>query len=317
MNHKKITLLQKEYIFHIEKVINYSPNTVNSYQRDLQSFLIFCKKINIENISLLDEKIVRDFVSHLHRNGISPNSIKRHLSSVRGFLNFLLNNKIIRKNFAENVKSPKAEKNLPEVLQHKDISLLANFNTKKEGYYKNKDLLIRDIAIFELFYSSGLRLSELANVKLSNINFNDSTVRVIGKGKKTRIVPIGSKAILAINSWIIVRNKFIKSSSNFPPTIDFLFVGLKGKALSTRNVQLRMNYLAKASGIEQNLYPHKLRHTVATHLLESSGNIRAVQEFLGHENISTTQIYTHLDNQYLMTVYDKVHPRSKKKLKKE
>ena len=311
MNHKKITLLQKEYIFHIEKVINYSPNTVNSYQRDLKSFLIYCKKINIENISLLDEKIVRDFVSYLHRNGISPNSIKRHLSSVRGFLNFLLKNKIIVKNFAENVRSPKAEKHLPEILQHKDINLLANFDTKKDGYYKNKDLLIRDIAIFELFYSSGLRLSELASVKLSDINFNDSTLRVIGKGKKTRIVPIGSKAILSINSWMGVRKKFIKSSS------DFLFVGLKGKELSTRNVQLRMNYLAKASGIEQNLYPHKLRHTVATHLLESSGNIRAVQEFLGHENISTTQIYTHLDNQYLMTVYDKVHPRSKKILKKE
>jgi len=311
MNHNKIKLLQKEYIFHIEKVINYSPNTVNSYQRDLKSFLIYCKKINIENISLLDEKIVRDFVSYLHRNGISPNSIKRHLSSVRGFLNFLLKNKIIVKNFAENVRSPKAEKHLPEILQHKDINLLANFDTKKDGYYKNKDLLIRDIAIFELFYSSGLRLSELASVKLSDINFNDSTLRVIGKGKKTRIVPIGSKAILSINSWMGVRKKFIKSSS------DFLFVGLKGKELSTRNVQLRMNYLAKASGIEQNLYPHKLRHTVATHLLESSGNIRAVQEFLGHENISTTQIYTHLDNQYLMTVYDKVHPRSKKILKKE
>jgi len=311
MNDNKIKLLQKDYIFYIEKVINYSPNTVNSYRRDLKSFIIFCKKVKIYDISLLDEKIIRDFVSYLHRNGISPNSIKRHLSSLRGFLNFLLKNKIIRKNFAENIRSPKAEKHLPEILQHKDINLLANLDTKKDGYYKNKDLLIRDIAIFELFYSSGLRLSELASVKLSNINFNDSTLRVIGKGSKTRIVPIGSKAILAINSWMNIRKKFIKLSS------DFLFIGLKGKVLSTRSVQLRMNLLAKASGIEQNLYPHKLRHTVATHLLESSGNIRAVQEFLGHENINTTQIYTHLDNQYLMTVYDKVHPRSKKILKKE
>ena len=136
-------------------------------------------------------------------------------------------------------------------------------------------------------------------------------LRITGKGNKTRIVPIGSKAITAINLWVDIRKKYCKDSSNF------LFIGKTGKAMSARNIQLRMNILAKASGVEQKLYPHKLRHTVATHLLESSGNIRAVQEFLGHENISTTQIYTHLDNQYLMTVYDKVHPRSKKKLNKE
>ena len=186
-----------------------------------------------------------------------------------------------------------------------------NYKTKKIGYYKNNDLLVRDVAIFELFYSSGLRLSELSTIEFSNINFNESMLRITGKGNKTRIVPIGSKAVTAINLWVDIRKKYSKDSSNF------LFIGKTGKAMSARNIQLRMNILAKASGVEQKLYPHKLRHTVATHLLESSGNIRAVQEFLGHENISTTQIYTHLDNQYLMTVYDKVHPRSKKKLNKE
>ena len=307
----KLQYMLKDYIFHIEKVINYSPNTVISYNRDLNSFLSFCKKIEINSVNGLDEKIIRDFVSHLHRNGISPKSIKRSLSSLRSFFNFLLKQKIIKINFAENVKSPKAEKNLPGILQHSDINLLANYKTKKIGYYKNNDLLVRDVAIFELFYSSGLRLSELSTIEFSNINFNESMLRITGKGNKTRIVPIGSKAVTAINLWVDIRKKYSKDSSNF------LFIGKTGKAMSARNIQLRMNILAKASGVEQKLYPHKLRHTVATHLLESSGNIRAVQEFLGHENISTTQIYTHLDNQYLMTVYDKVHPRSKKKLNKE
>ena len=307
----KLQYMLKDYIFHIEKVINYSSNTVISYNRDLNSFLSFCKKIEINSVNGLDEKIIRDFVSHLHRNGISPKSIKRSLSSLRSFFNFFLKQKIIKINFAENVKSPKAEKNLPGILQHSDINLLANYKTKKVGYYKNNDLLVRDVAIFELFYSSGLRLSELSNIEFSNINFNECMLRITGKGNKTRIVPIGSKAVTAINLWVDIRRKYSKDSSNF------LFIGKTGKAMSARNIQLRMNILAKASGVEQKLYPHKLRHTVATHLLESSGNIRAVQEFLGHENISTTQIYTHLDNQYLMTVYDKVHPRSKKKLNKE
>jgi integrase/recombinase XerC len=307
----KLQYMLKDYIFHIEKVINYSSNTVISYNRDLNSFLSFCKKIEINSVNSLDEKIIRDFVSHLHRNGISPKSIKRSLSSLRSFFNFFLKQKIIKINFAENVKSPKAEKNLPGILQHSDINLLANYKTKKIGYYKNNDLLVRDVAIFELFYSSGLRLSELSTIEFSNINFNESMLRITGKGNKTRIVPIGSKAVTAINLWVDIRKKYSKDSSNF------LFIGKTGKAMSARNIQLRMNILAKASGVEQKLYPHKLRHTVATHLLESSGNIRAVQEFLGHENISTTQIYTHLDNQYLMTVYDKVHPRSKKKLNKE
>ena len=307
----KLQYMLKDYIFHIEKVINYSSNTVISYNRDLNSFLSFCKKIEINSVNSLDEKIIRDFVSHLHRNGISPKSIKRSLSSLRSFFNFLLKQKIIKINFAENVKSPKAEKNLPGILQHSDINLLANYKTKKIGYYKNNDLLVRDVAIFELFYSSGLRLSELSTIEFSNINFNESMLRITGKGNKTRIVPIGSKAVTAINLWVDIRKKYSKDISNF------LFIGKTGKAMSARNIQLRMNILAKASGVEQKLYPHKLRHTVATHLLESSGNIRAVQEFLGHENISTTQIYTHLDNQYLMTVYDKVHPRSKKKLNKE
>ena len=307
----KLQYMLKDYIFHIEKVINYSPNTVASYDRDLNSFLSFCEKIEINSINGLDNKIIRDFVSHLHRNGISPKSIKRSLSSLRSFFNFLLKKKIIKINFAENIKSPKAEKNLPEILQHSDINLLANYKTKKNGYYKNNELLVRDIAIFELFYSSGLRLSELSTIEFSNINFSECMLRITGKGNKTRIVPIGTKAVAAIYLWVDIRKKYSKEPSNL------LFIGKSGKGMSVRNIQLRMNILAKASGVEQKLYPHKLRHTVATHLLESSGNIRAVQEFLGHENISTTQIYTHLDNQYLMTVYDKVHPRSKKKLNKE
>jgi len=311
MSNQKLTALLDDYIFHIDKVVNYSNNTISSYKRDLNSFIIYCKKNNISNLKLIDEKVIRDFVSYLHRNGICPKSIKRYLSSIRSFFNFLIKNNIIKNNYAENVKSPKSEKNLPEILQHEDINLLADSKIKETNFYKNKELLVRDTAIFELFYSSGLRLSELANIRFSDINFKESLLRVVGKGSKTRIVPVGSKAVKAIELWLEVRKKYLIDAT------DFLFIGLRGKVLSPRNIQLRMNILAKASGVKQKLYPHKLRHTVATHLLESSGNIRAVQEFLGHENISTTQIYTHLDNQYLMTVYDKVHPRTKKNLKKE
>ena len=311
MSDKKLIFFLNEYILYIEKVVNYAENTVSSYRRDLQSFIIFCEKIKVDDVLSVDEKVVRDFVSHLHRNGIGPKSIKRYLSSLRSFLNFLLKKKIIKKNFADGIRSPKVSKNLPEILQHSDIDLLANINSKKESFYKNKDLLVRDTAIFELFYSSGLRLSELSDIKFSNINFTEAILRITGKGNKTRVVPIGTKAISSINIWEDVRKKYNKCNN------DFLFIGLNGNKMSPRNIQLRMNTLARASGLEQKLYPHKLRHTVATHLLESSGNIRAVQEFLGHENISTTQIYTHLDNQYLMTVYDKVHPRAKKTIKKD
>ena len=311
MNEDRLTFLLDDYIFHIEKVINYSSNTVSSYSRDLKSFITFCEKTKISKISSVDNKVVRDFISYLYRNGIGAKSIKRSLSSLRGFLNFLLKKKIIKKNFADGVRSPKVDKNLPEVLQHSDISLLADSNPSKDDYYKNKDLLFRDTAVFELFYSSGLRLSELSGIKFSNINFNEAILRITGKGGKTRIVPIGAKAIKSIKIWRDIRNKYVKVDE------DFLFIGLNGNKMSPRNIQLRMNILAKASGLEQKLYPHKLRHTVATHLLESSGNIRAVQEFLGHANISTTQIYTHLDNQYLMNVYDKVHPRSKKTIKED
>ena len=311
MDNSSFLSLYNDYFYHIDKVINYSPNTVLSYKRDLDTFYLYLEKKEIEKVKSIDEKTIRDFVSHLHRKGIKPRSIKRYLSCLRSFFNFLIKRNVIKKNFAENIRSPKSEINLPQILQHEDINLLADSNNKKNSYYKNKDLLIRDAAIFELFYSSGLRLSELSNIKFSNINFNESLLRVTGKGNKTRIVPIGSKALDAIKSWILIRKKYLVDPN------DYLFIGLRGSVLSPRNIQLRMSILAKASGIEQKLYPHKLRHTVATHLLESSGNIRAVQEFLGHENISTTQIYTHLDNQYLMTVYDKVHPRSKKKFKKE
>ena len=311
MNENRLTFLLDDYIFHIEKVINYSSNTVSSYSRDLKSFISFCEKTKISEISSVDNKVVRDFISYLYRNGISAKSIKRSLSSLRGFLNFLLKKKIIKKNFADGVRSPKVDKNLPEVLQHSDISLLADSNPTKDDYYKNKDLLNRDTAIFELFYSSGLRLSELSGIKFSNINFAEAILRITGKGGKTRLVPIGEKAIKSINIWKDIRDKYLKVDE------DYLFIGLNGNKMSPRNIQLRMNILAKASGLEQKLYPHKLRHTVATHLLESSGNIRAVQEFLGHANISTTQIYTHLDNQYLMNVYDKVHPRSKKTIKED
>ena len=294
-----------EYRDHLKNLLNYSENTISAYCHDIKDFVYYCSNNNLYSFNDVSEADIRSYISKIHRKGIQPKSIQRVLSSLRGFFNYYYKNNKIEKNPALNVKSPKVSKKLPEILQHEDINLLASVNLDN-SIYKDKFLLKRDTAIFEIFYSCGLRLTELAMLNISHINFNESMIRVTGKGRKDRIIPIGRKAMESINDWLLDRKKLEDIKT------DALFLSKNGKRISKRSIQLRLNFLAKASGIEQKLYPHKLRHTVATHLLESSGNIRAVQEFLGHENVSTTQIYTHLDNQYLMSVYDKVHPRSKK-----
>ena len=215
-------------------------------------------------------------------------------------MNYLLREGLIKSNPASGIKTPKAPKRLPNVLDVDQINQLLNIQ-------ETNPISLRDKAIVELLYSSGLRLTELVNLNPIDLNLKDKSLMVMGKGGKTRMVPIGQKAIEAVNQWLDVRSQLAKTDE------EALFVGSKGVRLGQRAIQARITHWGKKNGIQQGVYPHLLRHSFATHLLEASGDLRAVQELLGHKDISTTQIYTHLDFQHLAETYDKAHPRSGKK----
>jgi integrase/recombinase XerC len=215
-------------------------------------------------------------------------------------MNYLLREGLIKSNPASGIKTPKAPKRLPNVLDVDQINQLLNIQ-------ETNPISLRDKAILELLYSSGLRLTELVNLNPIDLNLKDKSLMVMGKGGKTRMVPIGQKAIEAVNQWLDVRSQLAKTDE------EALFVGSKGVRLGQRAIQARIRHWGKKNGIQQSVYPHLLRHSFATHLLEASGDLRAVQELLGHKDISTTQIYTHLDFQHLAETYDKAHPRSGKK----
>jgi integrase/recombinase XerC len=215
-------------------------------------------------------------------------------------MNYLLREGLIKSNPASGIKTPKAPKRLPNVLDVDQINQLLNIQA-------TNPISLRDKAILELLYSSGLRLTELVNLNPIDLNLKDKSLMVMGKGGKTRMVPIGQKAIEAVNQWLDVRSQLAKIDE------EALFVGSTGARLGQRAIQARITHWGKKNGIQQSVYPHLLRHSFATHLLEASGDLRAVQELLGHKDISTTQIYTHLDFQHLAETYNKAHPRSGKK----
>ena len=236
-----------------------------------------------------------------HRQGLSSTSLQRELSAIRSFFNFLLKNQLTDNNPGQYIKAPKNTRKLPKTLDVDQIKSLLEAGA-------NSTIEIRDLAMFELFYSSGIRLSELAQLNLTDIDLTDKTLMVrSGKGGKSRMLPIGSKAVAAINTWLEHRIKSITSTETA------LFISTRGTRLGQRSIELRLKQWCKKKGIAENIHPHMLRHSFATHLLESSQDLRAVQELLGHSNISTTQIYTHLDFQHLADVYDSAHPRAKRK----
>jgi integrase/recombinase XerC len=229
------------------------------------------------------------------------------LSSWRGFFTFLVNRKGYSNNPVIGLRAPKSAKTLPQALSIEQASKLVDIG--------GDDVLsVRDHAILELFYSSGLRLSELVNLNIDALDFSEGTVQVTGKGNKTRIVPLGSHAISAIKKWLEHRAQIsIKNDSLNSTSASRLFIGLQGRPISSRNIQYRIKGWSIKQGINSSVHPHMLRHSFASHVLQSSGDLRAVQEMLGHANISTTQVYTHLDYQHLTKVYDAAHPRAKKK----
>ena len=275
-----------------------SDHTVNNYQRDLDRLLSYCAGKKILNWSDIQVSDIRNHIAYRHRNGISSKSLQRELSAIRSFYNYLLKKRLVENNPALHIRAPKQQRKLPKVLDVDQLTGILESNP-------DSVLEIRDLAMFELFYSSGLRLSELATLNIEDLDLSDQSLRVrFGKGGKQRDLPVGSKAVLAIKKWLTYRPKTTESA---------LFTSNKGKRLGQRSIQLRLDRWCKKAGLPEHVHPHMLRHSFASHLLESSQDIRAVQELLGHSNISSTQIYTHLDFQHLAEIYDKTHPRAKKK----
>ena len=272
--------------------------TVKNYLSDLERLH---KLITKPTMSATTEDI-RLSLAKLHASGLSGKSLSRILSAWRSYFMFLIKSNQIKNDPTSGIKAPKSAKKLPQTLSIDQIFKLLEIDDI--NFYG-----LRDKAILEIFYSSGLRLSELTHIKINDIDLHDQTLKVLGKGNKYRILPLGSKAKEAINLWINKRNAIKKIDQQ-----DYLFVNLKGNKLTDRAIQYRLKYLAKKNKIPENIHPHLLRHSFASHLLQSSQDLRAVQELLGHSNISTTQIYTHLDYQHLAKIYDQAHPRSKKKM---
>lgn len=277
-----------------------SPHTASSYARDLDALLEYCATHGIESWSSLDTQHLRSFAAQCHRRGLAPRSVQRRLSAVRSLCRFLIREGELRSDPTADVQAPKARKRLPTTLDADTMARLLEFRADDR-------LGVRDKAIMELFYSSGLRLAELLGLDLTDLDLRDRTVRVLGKGRKVRIVPVGRHAAEALSKWLAERATVAAVGETA------VFVGVNGRRLGPRIVQRRIARWARLQGLPEHVHPHLFRHSFASHLLESSGDLRAVQELLGHANISTTQVYTHLDFQHLARIYDASHPRARRK----
>jgi integrase/recombinase XerC len=291
--------LLPEYLEFLNFERGLSPLTRENYARDITQLTKLA-----DNIALKDVQInhIRRFIATLHAKGLGGKSIARMLSSWRGFFEFLVNRKGFTANPVVGLRAPKSPKTLPQALSIEQASKLVDIG--------GDDVLsVRDHAILELFYSSGLRLSELVNLDIDALDFSAGTVVVTGKGNKTRIVPMGAHAMQALQKWLQIRSTISKIDT----ASKAVFIGLQGRRISARNIQYRLKEWSIKQGINSSVHPHMLRHSFASHVLQSSGDLRAVQEMLGHANISTTQVYTHLDYQHLTKVYDQAHPRAKKR----
>ena len=299
MDESSLAWLPK-FFEHLSVERRMSPHTDSNYRRDLKRFVGHCDAQGVANWQAVDGPLVRSFAAAEHRKGASPRTIQRRLSALRSFYNFLLRENVVKLNPAVDVQAPKAKKRLPATIDVDQMSRLLSFRTDEE-------LSVRDKAMMELFYSSGLRLSELVGLDLSDIDLADRTVRVLGKGSKTRVVPVGRHAVEAISRWLEERTKLAGVGNTA------LFVGVQGERISPRSVQKQVAAWARRQGLGVHVHPHMFRHSFATHLLESSQDLRGVQELLGHANLATTQIYTHLDFQHLAKIYDAAHPRARRK----
>src|SRR5665647_664100 len=290
------------YLAWLRNEKQYSALTAENYARDLRHLFELTGETPLADLKIHH---IRRFIAQLHSKGLGGRSLARMLSAWRGFYTYLMRDHGLADNPCIGLRAPKSPRTLPQALSPDEATRMVDLPTDTTA-------AIRDKAIFELFYSSGLRLAELVDLDLEPMRADIAAgeVRVTGKGSKTRIVPLGRFAIIALKAWLVVRDQLAKSD------VTALFVGQRGSRISPRVVQLRMKQWGIKQGITSNVHPHLLRHSFATHVLQSSGDLRAVQEMLGHASISTTQVYTHLDFQYLSKIYDAAHPRAKKKTQK-
>jgi len=290
----------QQFLDYLQQERGLSPRTIKAYRRDLEVMVRELSLQGITSTAAVTELELRSVIARLHRRGQGGRSLQRLLAAMRSFYRWLMKEGLAGSNPAIAVRAPKQSRKLPETLDTDTVTRLLSFSA-------DTVLAKRDKAMMELFYSSGLRLSELAGLAWNQLDPVSGMVTVTGKGNKTRMVPFGRIAAEALAEWRKVRTELTGFDE---PAI---FVSRSGKPLSTRSIQARIRYWAKRQGLAQNVYPHLLRHSFASHLLESSGDLRAVQELLGHNDIATTQVYTHLDFQHLARVYDQAHPRAKKK----
>lgn len=288
------------FVEHLRYERRLSEHTVTAYQRDLSRLCDFLKERGIGSFNGLTPPQARLFAAGLRHAGLSGRSISRTLSAARSCYRYLLREKQAKLNPFEGISAPRSERKLPNTLNIEEAAQLVSIKPVS-------DLDFRDHAILELFYSSGLRLSELARTDLKDIDLSAATMVVTGKGDKTRMVPVGRHAVAAIRDWIKRRTVWVEADE------PALFVSRAGTRLGARAIQKRLEFWARRQGLDRGVHPHMLRHSFASHLLESSSDLRAVQELLGHSDISTTQVYTHLDFQHLAKVYDKAHPRARRR----
>jgi integrase/recombinase XerC len=285
------------YLSHLIRERRLSPHTAEGYGHDVRVLLDLTRETPLRDLQVHQ---VRRFIARLHGRGLGGKSLARMLSAWRGFFSYLARDHGFTSNPCTGVRPPKSPKSLPKALSPDEATRLVSFSD-------GDPLAVRDRAMFELLYSSGLRLSELTSLKQGDVSFADATVRVTGKGNKTRVVPVGSHALQALEAWLPVRESLPRRDESA------LFLNQRGDAISPRTVQSRLKAWGIKQGLPGHVHPHMLRHSFASHVLQSSGDLRAVQEMLGHASISTTQVYTHLDFQYLAKVYDQTHPRAKRK----
>lgn len=288
------------YLERIRGEGRYSSHTIGNYQRDIRRYIAFVESLELADWRAVRPHHLRSFAAGLHRKGLSGRSVQRALSSLRSFYRYLMDIGELSQSPVVDVQAPRSARKLPAVLDVDQVESLLKAQAEKP-------LDVRDLAMLELIYSSGLRVAELVNARCSMLSLSEQQIEVVGKGNKARLLPVGKPASRALKNWLAIRQTLAK------PGEDALFVSVRGTALSTRTVQKRLEVWAIRQGLPVHLHPHMLRHSFASHLLESSGDLRAVQELLGHADIATTQVYTHLDFQHLAQVYDQAHPRARRK----
>lgn len=289
-----------DFLDYLHTVRRLSPNTVDGYRRDLDSFLAVAGNADLPGPRAIEEAHVRTWLAQGHSKGLAGSSLQRRLSALRAFFQWYGRQTGERRNPAQTVQAPRRRRKLPATMEADQVG--AYLNTPGDD-----PLLLRDLAMAELFYSSGLRLGELRAVNVSDIDGRERLLTVTGKGAKTRTVPVGDAAMQAIQRYLPERPSPAAGHENA------LFLSKQGRRISARSIQARIGALGQRSGVGRRVHPHMLRHSFASHLLESSGDLRAVQELLGHSDIATTQIYTHLDFQHLAKIYDTAHPRARKR----